>query len=88
VYQSAVWADVRTVQREILGQQPAYALVDASIGAEKGGLGVELFINNVFDRLAENYRYAECNASVCGVQAVYHNIYKPRLIGVKFAQKF
>jgi outer membrane receptor protein involved in Fe transport len=88
VYQSAVWADVRSAQREILGQQPAYALVDASIGAEKGGIGVELFVNNVFDRLAENYRYAECNPTVCGAQAVYHNIYKPRLIGVKFAQKF
>jgi len=42
----------------------------------------------VFDRLAENYRYSECNPTVCGVQAVYHNINKPRLIGVKFSQKF
>src|ERR1700722_6747671 len=48
VYQSAVWADLRTAQREDLGQQPAYAVVDAGIGAEKGGLGVELVINNVF----------------------------------------
>jgi iron complex outermembrane recepter protein len=88
VYQSAVWADLRTAQRDDLGQQPAYALVDAGIGAEKDGLGVELFVNNVFDRLAENYRYAECNATICGVQAVYANVYKPRLIGVKFAQKF
>jgi outer membrane receptor protein involved in Fe transport len=88
VYQSAVWADLRTAQREALGQQPAYALVDASIGAEKGGLEVELFVNNAFDRLAENYRYTECSATVCGAQAVYANVYKPRLIGVKFAQKF
>jgi outer membrane receptor protein involved in Fe transport len=88
VYESAVWADLRTAQRDDLGQQPAYALVDASIGAEKGGLGVELFVNNVFDRLAENYRYAECNATVCGAEAVYANVYKPRLIGMKFAQKF
>jgi outer membrane receptor protein involved in Fe transport len=88
VYQSAVWSDLRTVQREAIGQQPAYALVDASIGAAKGGLEVELFVNNVFDRLAENYRYTECSAAVCGAQAVYANVYKPRLIGVKFAQKF
>jgi outer membrane receptor protein involved in Fe transport len=88
VYQSMVWSDLRTVQRDALGQQPAYALVDASIGAEKGGLGVELFVNNMFDRLAENYRYAECTANICGAQAVYANVYKPRLIGVKFAQKF
>jgi outer membrane receptor protein involved in Fe transport len=88
VYQSAVWADLRTVQREALGQQPAFALVDASIGAQKDALEVELFVNNAFNRLAENYRYAECNATVCGAQAVYANVYKPRLIGVKFAQKF
>jgi outer membrane receptor protein involved in Fe transport len=88
VYQSAVWADLRTEQREDLGQQPAFAMVDAGLGAEKGGLDVELFVNNALNRLAENYRYAECNASVCGAQAVYANIYKPRLIGVKFAQKF
>lgn len=88
VYQSAVWADLRTAQRDTLGQQPAFALVDASMGAESGGLGVELFVNNVFDRLAENYRYAECSATVCGVGAVYRNIYKPRLVGLKFSQKF
>jgi outer membrane receptor protein involved in Fe transport len=88
VYQSMAWADLRTVQREDIGQQPAFALVDASIGAAKGGLELELFVKNAFDRLAENYRYTECSAGVCGAQAVYANVYKPRLIGVKFAQKF
>ncbi|GAC1310031.1 MAG: TonB-dependent receptor [Steroidobacteraceae bacterium] len=88
VYQSAVWADLRTVQRDVLGQQPAFAMFDATVGADKGGLAVELFVNNLFDRRAENYRYAECNATLCGSQAVYHNIFKPRLIGIKFAQKF
>jgi iron complex outermembrane receptor protein len=88
VYQSAVWADLRTDQRDIIGQQPAYALFDANIGAQKGGLGIELFIDNAFDRRAENYRYAECNGVLCGAQAVYHGIYRPRLVGVKFAQKF
>ncbi|MGD0493413.1 MAG: TonB-dependent receptor [Steroidobacteraceae bacterium] len=88
VYQTAVWADLRTVQRDELGQQPAYALVDASFGAEKNGLSLEFFINNAFNRLAENYRYAECTATVCGAEAVYANVYKPRLFGVKFAQKF
>ncbi len=88
VYQSTMWADLRTEQREALGQQPAFALVDASIGAEKDGIGVELFVNNVFDRVAENYRYAECAATACAPLAVYRNLYKPRLVGVKFSQKF
>lgn len=25
---------------------------------------------------------------LCGAQAVYHGIYRPRLVGMKFAQKF
>jgi iron complex outermembrane receptor protein len=88
VYQSAVWSDLRTAEREAIGQQPAYALFDANVGAQKGGIGIELFIDNAFDRRAENYRYAECNPLVCGEQAVYHGIYRPRTVGVKFAQKF
>jgi outer membrane receptor protein involved in Fe transport len=88
VYQSAVWADLRTAQREVLGQQPAYALFDVNIGAQKGGIGIELFVDNLFDRRAENYRYSECNALLCGQQAVYAGIARPRLVGVKFAQKF
>ena len=88
VYQSGVWADLRTAQRTVLGQQPPFALIDATLGAQKGSLGVDLYVNNLLDRRAENYRYAECNALVCGSYSVYHNIYKPRLIGLKFSQKF
>ena len=88
VYQSFVWSDLRTAQRDIIGQQPAYALFDAKVGAEKGGIGIELFINNAFDRRAENYSYAECNPLLCGQQAIYHNIFPPRTVGVKFTQKF
>jgi outer membrane receptor protein involved in Fe transport len=88
VYQSAVWPDMRTEERAILGQQPAYAIFDATFGADHGPYSVELFVNNVFDRRAEVFRYAECTESTCGAYAVYHGIYKPRLIGVKFAQKF
>jgi len=88
VYQSAVWPDLRTTERNILGQQPAYALFDMNFGAERGPLGIEAFVNNVFDRRAESYRYAECTESTCGAQAVYHGVYKPRLIGLKISRKF
>ncbi|MFI4890391.1 MAG: TonB-dependent receptor [Steroidobacterales bacterium] len=88
VYQSAVWPDLRTHERTVLGQQPAYGLLDLSFGAQKEGLGLELFVNNVFDRRAEQYRYSECTAGTCGPLAVYHVIYKPRLIGLKFSEKF
>jgi iron complex outermembrane recepter protein len=88
VYQTAAWADLRTAERDIIGQQPSYALFDATLGAQKGDIGIELFLDNAFDRRAENYRYTECNALLCGAQAVYAGIYRPRTVGVKFAQKF
>jgi outer membrane receptor protein involved in Fe transport len=88
VYQSSVEPDLRTDVRAILGQQPAFALFDATLGADKGPYSVELFVNNVFDRRAEIYRYAECTEAVCGAYAVYHGIYKPREVGLKFGQKF
>ena len=88
VYQSSVWPDLRTDERAILGQQPAYALFDATLGADKGPFSIELFVNNVFDRRAEIFRYAECTEAVCGAYAVYHGIYKPRVVGLKFGQKF
>ena len=88
VYQSSVWPDLRTDERAILGQQPAYALFDATLGADKGPFSIELFVNNVFDRRAEICRYAECTEAVCGAYAVYHGLYKPRVVGLKFGQKF
>jgi outer membrane receptor protein involved in Fe transport len=69
-------------------QQPSYALFDATLGAQKSDIAIELFLDNAFDRRAENYRYTECNALLCGAQAVYAGIYRPRTVGVKFAQKF
>lgn len=88
LYQSSVQPDLRTEERAILGKQPAYALVDATLGADKGPYTIELFVNNVLDRRAEIFRYAECTEATCGAYSVYHGIYKPRLIGLKFGQKF
>jgi iron complex outermembrane recepter protein len=88
VYESGVWSDLRTAQRAVLGEQPSFALVDAIAGAERDKIGVDVFVTNLFDRRAETYRYAECNALVCGPLTVYHGIYRPRTVGLKFAQKF
>ena len=88
VYQSAVWADLRTVQREDLGQQPAYRAGRRQLRCGEG---------RARGRVVRQQRVqpAGRELSLCGVQrnrvrceAVYANVYKPRLIGVKFAQKF
>jgi iron complex outermembrane recepter protein len=90
VYQSAVWADLRTEARDIIGLQPEFTLVDLSFGLAKGAYSAELYINNVFDQRAEAFRYTQCTEAVCGgiVGAVYRGVFLPRSIGVKFGQKF
>jgi len=88
VYQTYVWSDLRSIERGILGQQPAYGVLDVSIGAERNRISVQLFVQNALDRRADLYNYAECTEQVCGPIRVYHSPNQPRLIGIKFGQKF
>jgi iron complex outermembrane receptor protein len=74
--------------REILGPQKAYQTVDLAAGVGKGDYSFELFVTNAFDKRAELYRYAECDPTKCGVVNSYVGTIQPRLVGVKFAQKF
>jgi outer membrane receptor protein involved in Fe transport len=88
VYQSQSWEDLRTVERNILGPQRAYGVLDIAAGAERHGTSFELFINNVADKRADIYNYAECTEAICGPIAVYELTNIPRTIGIKFGQKF
>ena len=87
VYQDQAWSDLVVANRELLGPQDAYTLVDLSGGVAFGDYTFELFVNNVFDKLAEITRYAECANGRCGRQT-YIVPYQPRTFGVKFGQKF
>ena len=90
VYQSEVLSDLRPAVRVFLHNMPAYGLLDLTFGVDKGPYSVELFVNNVLDKRAEIFRYTECTEAICGGVGgnVYSGIYAPRLIGVKFGQKF
>ena len=90
-------SDLRIVERDILGNLPAYSLLDLSAGIAKDSWSLDLFIDNVFDKRGQIYRFAECAEAVCGASGVvpqYPNgqIYTvpthPRMIGVRFSQKF
>ena len=86
VFQSAQWADLRIVQRNDLGQQPAYGTGDLSFGLGKGSYAWELFVSNVFDKRADGYRFTQCGS--CSIVANYVAPIQPRTIGVTFNQKF
>ena len=87
VYQGDSWTDLRLAERQILGKQKSYTLADISIGGTKGPYSFELFVKNALDERAELTRYAECAEAVCGSQT-YIVPTQPRLIGVRFGQKF
>src|SRR6185312_16247083 len=80
VYQSAVWADLRTNERNLLGQQGSYGLTNFSLGVSRDNWTAELLVKNAFDVRASQYRYTECTQGTCGPFAVYNVIAPPRLI--------
>ena len=61
VYQGSAWSDLRTAERELLGKQPSFSIVDLSAGIDNESWGLELFVKNAFDERAEIARYAECS---------------------------
>jgi iron complex outermembrane receptor protein len=94
VYSDHSWSDLRVVDREIIGVQPSYTMVDLTAGIGRNSYAFELFANNVFDEVAEISRTAQCSTLdssrteiVCGAQP-YVYAYRPRTIGLKFSQKF
>ena len=87
VGQTGNWTDLRLVQREIIGRQAGYATADFSAGFGRENWTLSAYVKNAFDKRASLNRYAECNESICGGQP-YIVPNQPRLMGIKFGQKF
>lgn len=88
VYVGSRWPDLRTVQRNILGEEGAYTLADFSFGLRNGQYSGELFLQNAFDKRGQADRWAQCDATICGITGTYITPVRPRTIGVRFGQKF
>jgi len=103
VYSGSAWTDLRTDERELLGKQPSYDLVDLAWGVKKDDWGLELFVKNVFDERAVLSRFTECSefkpydpdndpdgpnsVPLCGLQP-YTVTTLPRQIGLTFSKSF
>jgi iron complex outermembrane recepter protein len=98
VYQDTAWSDLRTAERELLGKQPAFSIVDFSTGLTNESWGLELFVKNVFDERAEIARTTQCSifqpdtdppnsTPLCGLQP-YTITNAPRSIGLTFTKNF
>ena len=86
-YQSSTWSELRTVQRNILGQSSGFALVDISGGFRKNNWRFELYVKNLFDEGGILNRSAACAITTCGGEP-YWTVTKPRQIGINIGQSF
>jgi len=87
VYQDSSWADLRTVDREILGKQQSFTQLDLSGGIQRDNWFVDLSLLNATDEREQLYRYSECTAGTCGA-VPYIVTNRPRTIELRFGQKF
>jgi outer membrane receptor protein involved in Fe transport len=87
-YVGSRWADLRTAQRDVLGEIPDYTIVNFSAGISRDSWTLELFANNAFDEEGQVDRWAQCDALICGETGTYITPTQPRTVGIKFGQKF
>jgi outer membrane receptor protein involved in Fe transport len=70
-----------------LGKQPGFAQVDLTAGVERDNWHAEVFVENAFDERGDLFNFPLCTTQVCEHQ-VYTTPITPRMIGIKFGQKF
>jgi outer membrane receptor protein involved in Fe transport len=100
LYQGRNFPALRVADIQSLGVMPAYATADLSTGAEQGRTSIELFVKNLFDTHGQANRSTPCTISTCAMSSasnanpgtVFNFVYvtpiQPRIIGIRFGQKF
>ena len=87
VHEGRRTSDLRILERNILGDLPAYTLVDFALGVRKNNWSVDFYIKNLLDENAQYSRNVQCPETVCAAQ-VYSVAGQPRTFGIKFSQEF
>jgi outer membrane receptor protein involved in Fe transport len=93
-YQTSSQAGLRQADIPLIGEMPGFGTVDLFLGANKNKLSLELFAKNVFDARGQLNRYTPCTLAICGAafDGVPRGLYivptQPRLLGIRFGQKF
>jgi outer membrane receptor protein involved in Fe transport len=87
MYQSQTSPVLLASQAQVLGNMPAYALMNLKLGADSAnGLRMDLFIDNLANRRAQLSRFTESNPSTDS--QVYIVPAQPRTFGIEFGQTF
>jgi iron complex outermembrane recepter protein len=66
VHEGRRTSDLRTLQRDILGDLPGYELFDFSFGVRKNNWTVDFYVKNLFDQDAQFNRFTQCPETICG----------------------
>ena len=89
--------DLRSYDRSIYGDMPAFDTLDLAFGLKKNNWSLDLFVKNVTDERGQMNRFLQCATSVCGAQGyddmypngqIYITPVQPRTFGVRFSQEF
>jgi iron complex outermembrane receptor protein len=87
MYQTQTAPVLRADEVAVIGDMPAYALVNLKIGANSAnGMHFDFFITNALNRLAQLSRFTETNPRIDN--QVYVVPAQPRTFGIEFGQNF
>ncbi|MEH3106912.1 MAG: TonB-dependent receptor [Sphingomonas fennica] len=86
-YQSSSTSNLDTFKNGLLGNTPGFASMDFSIGARRGGMTYELFLQNAFDRRGQLSKNTFCSIEYCADSSRTFPI-KPQFFGARVAQRF
>jgi len=89
VYQGSSTFGLEQPKNSVVGDVPSYTTVDVSVGTGMGSWKAELYVDNIADKRGEIVRNVECADALFYCDQNYR-VYptKPRMIGLKFGQKF
>jgi iron complex outermembrane recepter protein len=86
VYQTQTAPNLIVPYSEVIGNMPAYGILDLSAGADNGKFSLTLTLLNATDKRAQISRFTETNPAVDN--QVYIAPAQPRTIQLNFAQRF
>lgn len=83
-----VTSSLDVTEAALIGTQPAYTTIDASVGLTSGPWSASLSADNLFDVRAQQTRTATCAIALCGPGAIVVYPLRPRLVSLRVGRKF
>ena len=97
LYEGKRRSDLSVADNEILGDMPAYNMLDLVTGIAKDNWRLSFYVKNLTDERAQFNRYTMCPIGVCSANdvapnypdgQVYEVVSTPRTFGLRFTQDF